>query len=137
MVGDVPLFGRDPAQVERELGRWAAGFEEKAQRFGRMRQRVEEISVTETTADGAVRVTVAANGNLTDLELSDRVYNYEPGQLSQVILACMRRAQSRLADRVEEAMRAAVDDDDRLIDQVVAGYRGRFPDQPDDPRRAP
>ncbi len=123
------MFGQDPEQVQREVSQWAAQFEEKAQQYQRMSQEVNKISVTESSRDGAVRVTVGANGNITDLTLTKRIQQYSPSQLSQEILGCMQRAQAQLAERVQQTMRATVGDDEQLVQHTAATYRSQFGEQ--------
>lgn len=123
------MFGQDPEQVERELSQWAGQFEEKAQRYQRMSQEAEKINITESSRDGAIRVTVGANGNITDLTLTNRIQHYSPSQLSQEILGCMQRAQTQLADRLQETIRSTVGEDEQLLQHMTATYRSRFGEQ--------
>jgi len=108
---------------------WAAGAAAKAQRYQQMQQQVAEITETDTSADGAVRVSVAASGVLTDLQLSPRAREREPDRLAAEILAGMRRAQGRLSARVAEVMAATVGEDEETVRRVVSSYQQRFPEQ--------
>ena len=60
------MFDTDPDQMELRLSQWAQGFADQADRFHRMRAQVEQIRVTDSSPDGAVRVTVDSSGALTD-----------------------------------------------------------------------
>ncbi len=97
-----PIFGDDPDEVQRRLEQIAAQVEQKAQRYQSMQQQVAEISVSHRSADGAITVTVAASGNVTDLSLSGRIGQLRPDELATRILDCMRRAQSKLAGQVRD-----------------------------------
>lgn len=121
-------------QAEQQVRAWATGVAAKAQRYAQMQQRVAEITETDTSADGAVRVTVAASGVPTDLQLSPRAGEREPDRLAAEILASMRRAQGRLPARVAEVMAATVGDDEQTVRSVVTSYQQRFPPPPP-PRR--
>ncbi len=122
-------FGGSAQQAEQQVRAWAAGAAAKAQRYEQMQQQVAEITETDTSADGAVRVTVAASGVLTDLQLSGRAREREPDRLAAEILAGMRRAQGRLSARVAEVMAATVGDDEETVRSVVRSYQQRFPEQ--------
>src|SRR5688500_6247618 len=60
------LLSGDPAQVERGIDDWVAGVRQRADRMQQLKVQVDRIQVTETSKDGAVTVTVDANGVPTD-----------------------------------------------------------------------
>jgi DNA-binding protein YbaB len=122
-------FGGSAAQAEQQVRAWAAEAAAKVQRYEQMQQQVAEITETDTSADGVVRVTVAATGVLIDLQLSARAREREPDRLAAEILAGMRRAQGRLSARVAEVMAATVGDDEQTVRSVVTSYQQRFPEQ--------
>lgn len=105
----------------------AAQAEQAAQRYQSMQQQVAEISVSHTSADGAITVTVAASGSVTGLSLSDRVGRLGPDDLATKILDCIRRAQSMLGGQVQAVMTATVGDDVETVRAVVSSYAARFP----------
>jgi DNA-binding protein YbaB len=120
------MFGTDPDQVERQLTRWAQGFADKAERFSAMRAQVEQIQVTESSTDGAVRVTIDSSGAPIDLALTDKIGSMPPPEVAALVMACMRRAQQQLTGRVQEAMAATVGGEEQVIEHVVSDYRQRF-----------
>ena len=120
--------GGDAGRAEQQLKAWVAQAAEKAQRYERMQAEVAAVSVTESVAGGAVRVTVASGGEVTDLQLGDPVRQWSPAEIAAQILGCMRGAQGRLAGRVGEVMAATVGDDDETARAVVESYRRRFGD---------
>ncbi len=128
-------FGGSGQQAEQRVRAWSAGIAAKAQRYEQMQQQVAEITETDTSMDGAVRVSVAASGVLTDLQLSGRACEREPDRLAAEILAGIRRAQGRLASRVAEVMAATVGDDMETVRSVVTSYRQRFPEQAEERSR--
>lgn len=77
------------------MDEWAAQIQRKAERFSGMRERVEQIRVTESSVDGSVRVTVASNGVPTELTLTDKARGLSPAEISAQLMACLRWAQSR------------------------------------------
>src|SRR5215211_4294537 len=50
--------GAGPEETERRVEQWAAEFAAKADRYQQMQQQISQVSAAESSADGAVRVTV-------------------------------------------------------------------------------
>ncbi|MEV8443534.1 hypothetical protein AB0425_39690 [Actinosynnema sp. NPDC051121] len=112
--------------MERLLAEWRAGVAEQAQRFDAARRAIDDVSVTETAAGGAIVLTVASSGIPTDLRLGGDVDRMKPDQVAAQIMACLRRAQARLADRVGAVVADAIGD--AAGGQAIAEeYRNRFP----------
>ncbi|MGH3781452.1 MAG: YbaB/EbfC family nucleoid-associated protein [Pseudonocardiaceae bacterium] len=120
------MFDTDPEEMERRLSKWAQGFADKAEQFHAMRTHVEQVQVTESSRDGAVRVTVDSRGALTHLAFTDRIREVSPPELAAQVMICLRRAQQQLAPLVQGAMQATVGGEEPLVDHVVSGYRERF-----------
>jgi DNA-binding protein YbaB len=129
------MFDADPDEMPRRLSQWAQGFADKAEQFHAMRSQVEQVQVSESSRDGAVRVTVDSRGALSELAFTDRIREVSPPELAAQVMACVRRAQQQLAPLVQDAMQATVGSENLLVDNVVSGYRERFGDNPD--RRSP
>jgi hypothetical protein len=87
--------------------------------------------------EGAIRVTVASSGNLTGLELDDRVQGYSGADLAAQILQVVRRAQAGLVDRVAAAVGETVGVDSETGRAVLDSFEQRFPASPDQTPRAP
>lgn len=102
------MFGTDPDQVEGQSSQWAQGFTDKAEQFGATRAEVEQIQVTECSADGAVRVTIDSSGAPIDLTLTSKISGMPPSEVAAVVMDCMRRAQRQLAGQLRHAMAATV-----------------------------
>ncbi|WP_075850214.1 YbaB/EbfC family nucleoid-associated protein [Saccharomonospora sp. CUA-673] len=117
----------DPTKLADNLKTWAQGLEQKAARYGELQSRLDATSVTRTSSDGAVRVTVDAKGVPTELTITDRGRGADPQALSAVLMSTMRQAQAELRDRVATLTTETVGDDGPGND-VVAGYRDQFPD---------
>ncbi|WP_410592546.1 YbaB/EbfC family nucleoid-associated protein [Amycolatopsis sp. lyj-23] len=128
---------RDPDETIRRMDDWAAGFAAKAQRYQAAQEQTERLRLTATSADGAVSVTVGADGTVTDLTFSNKVKSFPLEELSRQILTTMRRAQSGIADRVAGVMAEQLGDEDRETrSALLDNLRGRFPD-PDEPDEQP
>ena len=129
MTGSM-FAGAGPEETERRVEQWAAEFAAKADRYQTMQEQISLVSATESSADGAVQVTVDSSGVITDLVLSDRGGQLRPPQLAAQILDVMRRAQSRLTSRIERVMRDTVGEDVATVQAVVTSYEQRFPEPP-------
>ncbi|SBT69008.1 YbaB/EbfC DNA-binding family protein [Micromonospora sediminicola] len=128
-------MGDFAASTDRFVASWVAGISERAARAQALSDEVAAMSATAEGAQGAVRVTVAASGAMTDLRLDDRVLRWRPDEIAATVLAVMRRAQGRLAAQVAEAAAGTVGADSETARAVVGSYAARFPEVPeeDDP----
>jgi DNA-binding protein YbaB len=124
----------DGADASDRLDRWVADAKAKAERYQAMQAQAGQVSVTESSKDGMVTVTVDSAGNLTDLRITDRVRDLGGAQVAAAVLSTLRKAQSRLPDRLAEVMAATIGDDQRTVDTIVENYRAKFPEpEPDEP----
>ncbi|MEV6645800.1 YbaB/EbfC family nucleoid-associated protein [Amycolatopsis sp. NPDC051371] len=119
---------------------WAAAFAAKAQRYQAAQEQTERLRSTAKSGDGAVSVTVGADGTITDLTFGSKVQSFPLDELSRTILTTMRRAQSGIAERVAGVMAEQLGDEDRetraeLLDTLRGRYPG--PDEPDELPTAP
>lgn len=130
---------RDPEEAQRRMDRWAEGLANKAERYQAAQERTEQLRLTASSPDGAVKVTVAADGGVTDLEFGNKARTYPMEELSRQILTVMRRAQSGITDRVAEVMEESLGDEDRETRSLMLGtLRSKFPEIDDDePPAAP
>ncbi len=126
------MLSSDPTKAAEDLEKWAAGLEKKARSYTELQNRLDQTSVTAEARDGAIRVTVDANGVPTGLELAERTRELPASQLSAEILGCMRQAQARLRERVRDLVADTVPVDDDPARTLVAQYEQRFPGSVDD-----
>lgn len=123
----------DPDEASAQIDAWAAGFQRKAERYQAAQERTEELRLSATNSDRSVKVTVRADGSVTDLELGERVRNMPLEELSAQILSTMRRAQSQIADTVADVMTEEVGDEDpETRSMLVDNLRSRFPEVDDE-----
>jgi DNA-binding protein YbaB len=120
------MFDTGPDQMQQRVSQWAQGFADTAAQAKVMRERIEQIQACASLPDGAVQVTVDSHGVLTDLAFTDKIRDMRPPELAAQVMACLRRAQQRLAPKVREAMLATVGGHQHLVDNVVSSYRERF-----------
>jgi hypothetical protein len=106
---------------------------ENLARYTRLAEHVARLSITETSPDGTVSVTVSANGVLTDLALREQGGRAPLPVIADEIMDCLRRAQARIPDLLRQAMSDIVGDGEPslLVDEAAR----RFPPPP--PREAP
>lgn len=122
------LINADPSKAADELDRWAAGLEQKARRYTELQRQLDQTTATASSSDGAVRVTVDANGVPTGIEFSERVRDLDPRRLSAEVMSCLGRAQAELRAQVEELVQDTELADDEPARNIVSQYRQRFPD---------
>lgn len=127
----------DANAAEQMVRQWQERAAEKAQKFDAMRSRVEQISVTESTRDGAVQVTVGSNGLLQGLQLSEAAASRPMAKLSTEIMRTVQLAQSKLPDLMQEAVADTVGTEDTAAQHVVSEARRNFPEAPEEDDDAP
>jgi DNA-binding protein YbaB len=122
-----PVFGAGREMAAR-VDQWTAAAREKAERYQAMQARVGQVSVTESSPDGVVTVTVDSAGNVTDLRITDEVRDKSGAQVSSAVLTTLRRAQARLPEKLAEVMAETIGDDQQTVDTIVSNYRAKFPE---------
>ncbi|MGW0634520.1 YbaB/EbfC family nucleoid-associated protein [Nocardia salmonicida] len=110
-----------------ELSRWAEDLEQKAQRYQELHAKMTSVSVTDTSADGRISVTVDANGSTTAITLAAAVRGMDPTAVATELMACTHRAQARLRDQVTGLVHDTVGTDE-AGEAIVGQYSDRFPD---------
>ena len=124
----------DPRQASQALIGWAEQLQRKADAYRGLHHQMSRLTVTETSADGMVRVSVDAQGVPTELTLTDRARGADPARLSAELMTCLRRAHSTLTTQVQDLVTAAVPNrEDDAAAQIVASYLNRFGDPSGDP----
>lgn len=130
---------RDPDEAMRRVNDWAAGFARKAERYAAAKERTEQLKLSAASPDGTVRVTVGADGVVSDLAFSAKTRTIPPDELARMVLATMRRAQAGITERVAEVMNEEIGDEDRETRAALLGaLSARFdPEDPEDGPPAP
>jgi DNA-binding protein YbaB len=110
-----------------------AAAKAKAGRYQVMQARAAEVSVTESSQDSLVTVTVDSAGNVTDLRITDKVKEMSGERVAAAVLLTLRRAQARLPEKLAEVMAETIGDDQQTVDTIVNNYRSKFPEpEPED-----
>jgi len=123
-------FGRDIGAAERMVREWQDRAAEKAEKFNRLQQQVEQISVTESSRDGAIRVTVASTGMLQDLQLADNANNRPMPRLGAEIMRLVQQAQAKIPGQMQQAVEGTVGLADSAAQHVLDQARKHFPEPP-------
>ena len=124
------------SEATRMIDDWERNATEKAARFQRMAEQVEQVSITESVANGAVRVTVGHNGLPTDIAMTDGVRSMEPSEIASNVMAAIRKAQSRYPGRLAEILAETVGVDDPASRHILAKAEENFPAAPEEEEAA-
>ncbi len=116
-----------PENALDQLGDWAAGLEAKVQQYQAAQEQAEQLRLTATSGDGAISVTVGANGSIVDLDFTSKVRSFPLEEFSRQILTTMRRAQAGISERVAEVMDEHLGaDDDAARAVLIESLRDHF-----------
>jgi YbaB/EbfC DNA-binding family protein len=100
--------------------------------FTEAHRRIDAVTVTQRSPEGAVEVTVGSSGNVLEVRCAETIRAMPPHQVAATIQACAQAAQAGVASRVEEILRA-VAPGDPLTDELVANAHKTFPTPPTAP----
>ncbi len=109
---------------------WQEQIAQNAQRYQQLHERLSQASITETSRDGMVKVTVSADGLVTDLVLKERWHPPPLPELAAQIMDCLTRAQARIPELVRQAMADTGATPDAGTHLVLTDARKKFPEPP-------
>lgn len=127
----------DLSDIERMVDDWERGAAERSERFQAMRREVEQITITESVANGAVSVTVGNNGIPTDVRMTDAVSSMSPDEIAGNVLKAMQRAQSKYPQVIQEIVAETVGAADTAGQHIVRTAVENFPEPPDEDPEPP
>ncbi|RKT85045.1 YbaB/EbfC DNA-binding family protein [Saccharopolyspora antimicrobica] len=125
-------FGRDIGATERMVREWQERAAEKAEKFGRMQQQIQQISATESSKDGAIQVTVGSGGMLESLQLLEAASNRPMAKLGAEIMRMVQAAQAKIPELMQQAVADTVGLEDTAAQHVLGQARKYFPEPPED-----
>src|SRR4030081_1411331 len=102
----------DLADVERMVDDWERDAVAKSQRYQQMQAKVEQISITESVANGAVSVTVGHNGLPTDIKMTAAGRKMTPDEIAASVLRAIQKPQSKYPERMQAIVAETVGEDD-------------------------
>ncbi|MDQ0379333.1 YbaB/EbfC family nucleoid-associated protein [Amycolatopsis thermophila] len=120
----------DLPDIERMVDDWERNAVERSQRFQAMQHEVEQISITESVAGGAVSVTVGNNGIPTDVRMTDAVRTMSPDEIAANVLKAMQKAQSKYPQVIQEIVAGTVGESDSAAQHIVRTAAENFPEPP-------
>jgi DNA-binding protein YbaB len=127
--------GGDPARMADRLEEWQREFDQHLQGFDRLQQAAAGLRVTETAANGGIKVTVDVSGQVVDIVTTDELDSVDSTEIGPMILQCLKRAQSTLAEKFAETAKETMGDDP-VRGNLVEQYQQRFP-QDEPPKEKP
>ncbi len=98
----------DPDGAREHLAAWKGRIDKMAQDTEAMRQRLQELRITESDPHGLAEVTVDSTGALVALKLTDRIGRVAPDVVADAIMATLGKARTALADRSREVIEETV-----------------------------
>lgn len=122
---------------DRMIDNWTRQIQEQAQRYQAMASRVQELSVTERSADNAVEVTINSKGLLTNLSISESAQGKRMAELSAQIMRTVQTAQSRVPELLQQAMAETVGTEDQTVAKVFEDAKKTFPEPPEEAETPP
>jgi DNA-binding protein YbaB len=121
------------AGAEQWLAGWSASVDARAEAARQMADQVRALTSSATALDGAVQVTVTADGQLTDLQLAQRAARIPMHEVAAAVMAAIRQAQAGVMPQVRAVVGSTVGADSAEGRAVAATYARRFPaPDPDD-----
>jgi DNA-binding protein YbaB len=130
----------DPDGAMDRLAAWKGRIDQLAADTKTMSDRLQELRVTASDANGMVEVTIDASGALVDLWLGPRIQRFAPEVVSRTVMETIRAAKSTLAARSQEIIAETVGTESvaarAIAERVGEQLRGPDPDGgADQPRR--
>ena len=120
----------DVGGSERMLSQWETGIQEKAARYQAMADRVQGLTITETSRDGTIRLTIASNGILSSVDIAESARDKRMAEVSAEIMRCLQRAQSRIPELLQQVMAETIGTQDETANVLFAEARKNFPPAP-------
>lgn len=115
---------------------WLRTFERQAQeqveRATELSRRLQQSTVTLSSAHGEVRLTVDSSGGLTALDFGRDAADLPLDELAALVLRTSRRAQARLAETVSEAAAQLYGNGSETAAFLGSTYNDRFPRSDED-----
>ncbi|CCH33902.1 YbaB/EbfC family nucleoid-associated protein [Actinosynnema sp. NPDC047251] len=115
---------------ERMLEQWQTNIEQKAQRYQQMAELVQGRSITETSKDGLVRLTIGSNGILTNLEIAEQAAGKRMAEVSAEVMRTLQRAQARIPELLQQAMAETIGTQDETANVLFSEAKKNFPAPP-------
>ena len=120
----------DVGGSERMLAQWQSSIQQKAERYQDMAERVQGLSITETSRDGTIRLTIGSNGILSSVDIAESARDKRMSEVSAEIMRTLQKAQSRIPELLRQAMAETIGTQDETANVLFAEARKNFPPAP-------
>jgi DNA-binding protein YbaB len=128
----------DIAGSEQMLANWNQQIQERAARYQEMATRVQGMTLSERSSDGAVEITIGSNGILQNLVINESAAGRRMSEISGEIMKLLQRAQSRIPELLQEAMAETIGTQDETANVLFNEAKKNFPEPPaEEPARTP
>ncbi len=131
MVGDPEA---ELSAIESMVTDWEQRGQERLARVKEVTDQVAGLSATAT--EGAVTVTVGANGLPTDIRIDESAKDRPMAELSTSIMATLRKAQAQIPKLMEEVAKQAGMAGDSVVSHLLSTAEQSFPDPEPEPGQA-
>lgn len=115
---------------------WIRSFElqaeEQVARSLELSRRLETHTVSASSPDGEVRLTVDSSGGLASITFGAEARGLPLDELASLVLTTSRQAQAQLAKAMAEVATEVMGAGSETASFVSNAYRERFPEPPDD-----
>lgn len=122
----------DIGASERMLSQWQQSIEQKAERYQEMATRVQGLTISESSRDGSVRLTIGSNGILTHLEIAESARDKRMAEVSAEVMRTLQRAQARIPELLQQAMAETIGTQDETANVLFSEAKRNFPAPPAD-----
>ena len=112
---------------------WDKEIHERAERYRAMAGRLDARSITESSVDKTVQVTISARGMLTDLTLTENAGAKGMAELSALIMRTIKLAQARIPELLRQTLAETVGADGQTASRLLAEASQQFPAVAADP----
>ena len=92
----------DPDASREYLRSWKDRIDRTAARTQAMSEQLDQLRTTARDGNGLVEVTIDSSGVLMDLRLTDRIHRYAPDAVARAVMAALREARVKAAERSRE-----------------------------------
>jgi DNA-binding protein YbaB len=92
----------DPDGARERLTAWKGRIDKLAADTKAMSDQLQEVQVTAADPKGLAEVTVDSTGALLALRLTERIHQTDPAVVAQAVMATLRDAKAKVADRSQE-----------------------------------
>lgn len=122
---DNPLLSLDPEDALRRVEEWKTRADALAQNALAASEGLQALTATASDDNEAVRITVNADGVMTEIHLSSRVQKQSAHHTEAAVLETYRKAQAKLAEAAAAVIAESVGADSATGRALMSGFERR------------